>query len=166
MPSSSPPRRRNSALPADPSIPPSPAQQQSQLLDVGSRECITTTESSACGRKSSASFRLTEAPCSLRVDPSYHKEFSSVWLRLLAFAFGELRTNNHLFDSLVFQELLNFTGEKDLDGAFRQPLLKNHDDDKSTPRICHIELDFFVHRQALPLTAGARPEVSILHPLR
>jgi hypothetical protein len=67
---------------------------------------------------------------------------SSSWLRLLAFTCEKLRTNNHLFDSLVFQELLNFTGEKDLDGAFRQPLLKNHDDEKSTPHIYHIELDF------------------------
>jgi hypothetical protein len=97
----------------------------------------------------------------LRVNPSRHKEFSSVWLRLLALAFEKVRTNKHLFDLLVFQELLKFTGEKDLDGAFRQPLLKNHDDEKSTPRIYHIELDSFVHRKVLPLTSGARPEASI-----
>jgi hypothetical protein len=45
MPHPSRSRRRKGVLPADPPIPPSPAQQQSQVLDVGSRECDPTTTS-------------------------------------------------------------------------------------------------------------------------
>src|SRR5215207_1845287 len=55
MPHSPRPRRRTSAVPGDPSIPSSPAQQQSHLLDVGSRECDPTNASRGPSKNPSAS---------------------------------------------------------------------------------------------------------------
>ena len=72
--------------------------------------------------------RLTKAIGQLRIDPGRDEEFSAVWQRLFQLAFKRVLTNIHLFDLLVFQELLKLTVEKSFDWTFSQPVvLKKHD---------------------------------------